>query len=232
MENGKKNGIRRKKGGWVNIVFPVLTLIALAGFIGSLLFPNRVLDTYIMNMEEEEGDTLVLLPLSYEKPLLYEVETIAGPMQGLQLGINKRGQDLSGLTLHYSVETGGNIVSDNRYDLSQGDELQYVFLPFENPDACTGELTVSLLLETAGEKDPERVPYLEANHSAVSGTRTILYDGIETDPLEKADEIVSLRGSHIYSHDTYPFLYDARILLCIFLAVSMTLSFRGRRSSS
>ena len=80
----------------------------------------------------------------------------------------------------------------------------------------------------------------------MDGTETILYEGAEIveitqevtgeDAEDTAQEVAadpenanpSLKGSHIYSHDTYPFLYDARLLTFIFLAVSMVATFRGR----
>ena len=37
-------------------ILPIITLLFLTGFIGSYLFPNTVLDTYVINMTETEGD--------------------------------------------------------------------------------------------------------------------------------------------------------------------------------
>ena len=266
MKKNGKNNAKKKGAGPAAIVFPLLTLICLAGFIGSLIFPNRVLDTYVMNMEQEEGDQEVLLPLSYEKPILYRINTQGRPLQGVQLGIHKRGLSQEGQVLSYNVKAGGTIVSENVYSLSQGDDLQYVYLPFQNPDSCTGDIEVSFLLKTdptaGGSQLPdEQRAALTANHSMVDGTETILYEdaqiveitqeatgedaeGVAQEASEdpenvqqeekKSEDVIvknenpSLKGSHIYSHDTYPFLYDARLLTFIFLAVSMVATFRGR----
>ncbi len=260
-KNGKNNV--RKGASPAAIIFPLLTLICLAGFIGSLIFPNHVLNTFIMNMDQEEGDREVLLPLSYEKPLLYRIDTQGKALQGVQLGIHKRGLSQEGQLLSYNVKVDGSVVSENVYSLSQGDDLQYVYLPFQNPENCIGNPEVSFLLQTdpaagAAELPIERRAALTANFSTVDGTETILYDGAEiveetkensgdsekdetisdsTDEQrldrENADKIdknekPALKGSHIYSHDTYPFLYDARLLTFIFLAVSMTVAFRGQ----
>ncbi|MCR4896110.1 MAG: hypothetical protein K5891_04965, partial [Lachnospiraceae bacterium] len=75
MRANNKNGTGKKKAVWPNLVFPLLTVICLAGFIGSLIFPNSVLDTIHVNMQEEEGEDVILLPLSYEYPILYRVDT-------------------------------------------------------------------------------------------------------------------------------------------------------------
>ena len=261
-KNGKNNV--RKGASPAAIIFPLLTLICLAGFIGSLIFPNHVLDTFIMNMDQEEGDREVLLPLSYEKPLLYRIDTQGKALQGVQLGIHKRGLSQEGQVLAYSVKVGGSVVSENVYSLSEGDDLQYVYLPFQNPESCIGDLEISFLLKTdpaagAAELPIEQRAALTANFSTVDGTETILYDGAQIveearedsgdfekdetisdpgneqrlDQEENAGEIdknekPALKGSHIYSHDTYPFLYDTRLLTFIFLAVSMTVAFRGQ----
>ncbi|MCR4691793.1 MAG: hypothetical protein K5739_10645 [Lachnospiraceae bacterium] len=221
MGTHKNKNTKRKK--WVNLIFPLLTLFCLAGFIGSLIFPNYVLDTYIVNMEEEEGDTMVLLPLSYDAPITLKIDTKGRPMKGVQLGIRKRGGDQSGQILVYDVYAGDAKVSENRYDIASGDDGQYVYLPFANYEQCTGQIAVKLQLAGEGKRlSPEQTAALEANHRKSEDIETVLYEGC------LAEGECSLRGSHIYTHATYPFLYDARILTFIFLAVSMTLSFKGK----
>ena len=204
MKKNGKNNAKKKGAGPAAIVFPLLTLICLAGFIGSLIFPNRVLDTYVMNMQQEEGDREVLLPLSYEKPLLYRIDTQGRPMQGVQLGIHKRGVSQEGQILSYNVKAGGTIVSENVYSLSQGDDLQYVFLPFQNPDNCIGNLEVSFLLikdAAAGKAElpEEQRAALTANFAAVDGTETILYEGAEIVEI-RCRSIVILLFQHRVVH--------------------------------
>ncbi|MCR5281952.1 MAG: hypothetical protein K6E18_01140, partial [Lachnospiraceae bacterium] len=196
------------------------------GFIGSLIFPNSVLDTIHVNMQEEEGEDVILLPLSYEYPILYRVDTQGRPLQGVQPGIHKRGWDQQGQRLRYTVFVGGQIVSENVYEISEGFDEQFVYLPFADPDACTGKLEIAFLLEADTKAEPEMCAALEANHTEVKDYETVVYD-------ELADEVgaCSLKGSLIYSHNTYPLLYDMRILTFLFLAVSMTLTFKGRRKS-
>lgn len=122
------------------VILPLITLFCLAGFIGSLLFPNKVLDTYVINMSEEEGDTEILLPLSHvaQRQVAYRVDTSERPMRGIQIGINKQGREITGSCLRYQVYAAektqkmdvaqitakGQPLSDSLYDLSQGDNLQ------------------------------------------------------------------------------------------------------------
>ena len=226
MRANNKNSTGKKKAAWPNLVFPLLTVFCLAGFIGSLIFPNSVLDTIHVNMQEEEGEDVILLPLSYEYPILYRVDTQGRPMQGIQPGIHKRGQDQQGQRLRYTVSVGGSVVSENVYEISEGFDEQFVYLPFANAEACSGKLEIAFLLEGDSQMEPEERAALEANHNRVKDCETLVYE-----ELESTDKPYSLKGSHIYSHNTYPFLYDMRILTFLFLAVSMTLTFRGRRKS-
>ena len=135
-------------------ILPIITLLFLTGFIGSYLFPNTVLDTYVINMTETEGDEELLLPLSATDPVTYEMNTGTLAMRGIQVGINKQGQALSGTTLVYRVYAEGNCVSENRYAVGNGDDLQYVYLPFENQKDCVGKLKITFQLENEGETDP------------------------------------------------------------------------------
>lgn len=243
MKNPKNHSGKRIHTG-VKLLFPLLTVLCLAGFIVSLIFPNEVLDTYHMNMSEEEGDVSVLLPLSYDQPIVYEIDTAGRKMQGIQLGISKRGSGQTGQKLCYNVSVGGRVVSENVYSIEEGDTLQYVYLPFSHPELCSGRLSVSLQLDSDTDRlDEDAVAALEANHREVKGTATVLPEGFkialaeegagsgavyrQVNRIEK-EKSPSLKGSHIYSHNTYPFLYDFRILTFVFLAVSMTLPFADR----
>jgi hypothetical protein len=64
-----------------------------------------------------------------------------------------------------------------------------------------------------------------ANHRAVDGAVTTA-PAVVTE-LSAAD--VSLKCSYIYTHETYPFLYDFRLLTFVFLAASMTVSYSSRK---
>ena len=210
-------------------ILPIITLLFLTGFIGSYLFPNTVLDTYVINMTETEGDEEVLLPLSATDPVTYEMNTGTLAMRGIQVGINKQGQALSGTTLVYCVYAEGNCVSENRYAVGTGDDLQYVYLPFENQKDCVGKLKITFRLENEGETDSV-LPALMANHTEVKDTVTTPAQA-ESELKQPATqtENVSLKCSYIYTHNTYPFLYDCRLLTFVFLAASMAVCYPGKK---
>lgn len=217
----KKIKIKKWKA---NIVLPIITLLCLAGFIGSYIFPNEVLDTFTINMEEEEGDTEVLLPLSLQTEIVYEMNTKGLPLRGIQVGINKRGHALTRTNLIYAVYAGEDCVSHNVYEVAAGDDIQYVYLPFENYEKCMGDIRITFILDAA-EEEPDAYPALMANHRQIEGTKTIA--GNRPEGEEKTE--VSLKCNHIYTHDTYPFLYDFRLLTFIFLAASMAVNYPGRK---
>lgn len=204
------------------IILPCITLLMLAGFIGSYIFPNEVLDTYVINMSEEEDDEEVLVPLSEgkEQSLSYFLDTAGRAMQGIQVGIAKGGQTFADTNLVYTVcdrETEV-LLSDDRYALAAGDDLQYVYLPFSNAEACVGKLRIDFYLE--GQETEGNVrPSLVGNHKQVKDVE--FFDGTISET--EVENPVSLKCNHIYSHNTYPFLYDCRIMTFVFLAVSMTL---------
>lgn len=204
------------------IILPMLTLFFLAGFIGSYIFPNTVLDTFVINMEEEEDDTEVLLPLSLQEPIVYELNTKGLPMRGIQVGINKRGYAQENTTLVYAVYKEEECISRNVYGVAAGDDIQYVYLPFENYEACIGDIKITFLLETAG--DAETYPALMANHAQIEHGKTTA----ENRPVGEEETQVALKCSHIYTHDTYPFLYDCRLLTFVFLAASMAVVYPQR----
>lgn len=209
------------------IILPIITLFCLAGFIGSLVFPNEVLDTNTANMEESEED--IYLPLQKEGKSIkigYEMTTESRPLKGVQVGIDKNGQPLKGTVLNYHVyvkeedKKEYTLVSENIYDLgSQTYDFQYVYLPFSNFEKCQGQVYISFFLNE--EKTMENPPALRANDNRLEHTTTC-YE-------EESGSWTVMEGglmlSYIYSHDTYPFLYEFRILTFVFLAASMTLSY-------
>ena len=209
------------------IILPILTLLCLAGFIGSLLFPNKVLDTYKINVTEEDGDTEFTIPLSEEEKIAYVMNATANPMQGIQVGISKEGENQEGALLHYQVYRQdkekdtllGELLSDNVYDIELGDNLQYVYLPFGNSENCTGEIVVCFFYES--ENESMKAPALLANHTLIKDTITMVGDTT----LDG-----SLKSMYIYTHDTYPLLYDFRLMTFVFLAASMAVTYPKRKS--
>ena len=230
------------------VILPMITLLCLAGFIGSLLFPNKVLDTYVINMSEEEGDTEVLLPLSRVayKQVAYRVDTGNRPMRGIQIGINKQGKEITANNLRYQVYAdegiedlemtqilkNGRLLSDTVYDLAQGDNLQYVYLPFSNYEACQGKLVIVFAIEPKVAQDAAQEEIaIMANHHETEGTQTrymtdkTAYAAEDYAQVEAVNRDLSLKCSYIYTHNTYPFLYDFRIMTFVFLAASMAVGY-------
>lgn len=200
------------------VILPAITLFCFAGFIASLLFPNTVLDTYVINMSEEEGDTETLVPLSLgaDHAVVYYLDTAGRSMQGIQVGICKNGKAFVNTTLVYVVSSQETdaVLSENRYSIAEGQDLQYVYLPYANSEACSGKIKIAFFLE-GDATDEAMSPCLVTNHAQVKDTKL----------LGSNEDTLTLKCSYIYSHDTYPFLYDFRIMSFVFLAVSMAVSY-------
>ena len=149
----------------------------------------------------------------------------ANPMQGIQVGISKEGETQEGVLLHYQVyrqekdKSLGELLSDNVYEVELGDNLQYVYLPFENSESCTGDIVVCFTYES--ENDTMKAPALLANHTLIKDTTTMVGDTTIDG---------SLKSMYIYTHDTYPLLYDFRLMTFVFLAASMAVTYPKRKS--
>lgn len=206
----------------IYIILPVITLLCLVGAIGSYVLPDTVLDTYIVNMEEKEGDSEVALTLEENTHIQYTMDTNGLAMRGIQVGINKQGKVLDGL-LHYDVyvinDGDQTKVSSNTYNLAEGFDLQYVYLPYNDYEKCVGKLCIDFYTE--GDTEPAGSPALMANHTLIDNTATL--------STMDTEFTGSLKVSYIYTHKTYPFLYDFRIMTCIFLAASMAVQYPRRK---
>lgn len=237
------------------IYLPICTLLCLAGFIGSYLFPNEVLDTYKVNVTEEEGDTEYIRYFTgLQDEIGYVMETDGRPMKGFQIGIAKNGYDLAGTELVYRVyglteanrgqlpeafeeekeestlpdapkyEIDGflldkvdvsamTLLDEQTYNLGECMDGQYPYLPFGN-DLCAGKLYITLTYRANGNTEP--CPGVFMNHTQISHVATY---------AEHIKEDGNLKCYYIYTHDTYPFLYDSRVMFCIFLAATACVSF-------
>ena len=103
------NKIKHFMTKYAYIYLPIGTLLCLAGFIGSYLFPNTVLDTYKVNVGENEGDTeYVQYFTGTEDEIGYMMETDGRVMKGIQIGIDKNGQALEGTSLIYRIYKVGD----------------------------------------------------------------------------------------------------------------------------
>ncbi|MCR5654845.1 MAG: DUF2142 domain-containing protein [Lachnospiraceae bacterium] len=191
------------------ILLPIITLLCLAGFIGSYLFPNEVLDTYAVNATEEEGDTQQIhWLLSADDEVEYRMKTDGRTMKGIQIGISLPEAVPANTNLSYRLYKEGALLYEGAYDLSTCLDGQYPYLPFEGADA-SGELRIVFSCSAASE----------------SGTQVGIFCNHKTDPdgetvIAGEPSDLALKVYYIYSHDTYPFLYDARVLTFLFFAAS------------
>ncbi|GEM_PF-1475583 len=225
------------------ILLPICTLLCFAGLIGSFLIPNKVLDTVVANMSESEDDKEEVIYFTSESDeFAYVFTTEDRPLKGFQIGIDKRGQSLDGFTLSYRVyaledekaEVGtakdpesaadtekaganiperGEMLYQGSYSLSECMDGQYPYLPMEG-DALKGRVMVTfsiVLPDSYVAIDPAGMPGVFVNHGSANDAVTY-FNG------EKAGYL--LKTQYVYSHDTFPFLYDFRIMLFVFLAVS------------
>ena len=216
---------------WFNRVRGCLALL----LVFCCLFPNRVLDTYPMNISGEEN-TDEILPLSEGSVISYTMDTGTRPLRGIQPGISLQGGRFRTGVIRCSVftEPGHIQVSDNNFALSGlTDNVQqqiaggaaediafqpfYMYIPFQNYEKCKGKITVEFTYESNAEM-PEPffkagmqhiVPGLQSNDVKKEGTATA-WDGKVMQG--------GLTGYYVYTHNTYPLVYDLRLLLCVFLA--------------
>ena len=210
------NKIKHFLSKYAYIFLPIGTLLCLAGFIGSYLFPNEVLDTYKVNVTEEEGDMeFVQFFTGAENEIGYIMETDGRPMKGFQIGISKNGQALEGTELVYRVydKSSMTLLDEEVYDLGACLDGQYPYLPFGN-ELCTGKIYITFTYRANGNTEP--APGIFMNHSEIPHVATYV-DG------EKIEG--NLKCYYIYSHNTYPFLYDSRVMLCVFLAATACVAF-------
>ncbi len=213
------------------IWLPMITLFCLAGFIGSYLVPNRVLDTYLVNVTEDTKEEVSTAFLEKDKYLCYEFSTnnvgnLTDQFEGIQVWVDKNGQSFETGTLLYDVylrneeESAADYlkrepISKNQYSLQTVSDGQDVFLPVLQASECKGMLAIVFsYVDSSGNYD--KVPGLLMNQQLNTKNST-RYAGEE--------EQGALKAKYVYARDSYPFLYDFRILTFVFLAVTMTCQF-------
>jgi len=193
-----------------------MTFLLLVLLIVSFLIPKKVIDTYKINTSEEEGDTEYLLPLGANQVITHQLTSASRPMFGIQVGLSKNGADYEQSVLYYDVYSTETqtLLSHNEYLLSQGEDLQYVYLPFDNYESCLDEITISFHYENRDDS-VIAAPSLLANGRNLSTSKTLVDQSLISG---------NIKCMYIYTHDTYPLVYDLRIMLLVFLAASMTAS--------
>ena len=231
------------------LILPIGTLLCLAGFIGSYLFPNEVLDTYEVNMKEEEGDEEFVWSLTgAEDEIGYVMETDGRGLKGFQIGISKNGAALTDTELVYRVyalpsaevsmeeaikELSAGIETEDlelllekTYDLGTCLDGQYPYLPFDDEGVCKGRLYITFTFKSNGNEEGV-LPGIYANHHAVDNAASYRNGEMAVEMMNGKEMPVMIKHYYIYSHDTYPLLYDCRVLTFVFLAASMTVCYPG-----
>lgn len=245
-------GFKKVISKYAYIILPIGTLLCLAGFIGSYLFPNEVLDTYEVNMKEAEDDREFVIPFTggISDEIGYAMETDGRELKGIQIGISKGGASLSGANLVYRVyqlpedanlqaltpeQLNGNlndasVILEQYYDLGNCMDGQYLYLPFDKSGKidetkrCIGKLYITFSYNSNGNTE-EGMPGLFANHGIVKNAATYREGKIVTDEIAGKQLPQMIKHYYIYSHNTYPLLYDSRVLTFVFLAASMTVAY-------
>lgn len=194
-------------------VLPVLTAALAVALVISMLVPKEVIDTYKINVLEEEGDGEYILPLKQQETLSYSMNTGSRPMRGIHIAVSKNGGAFTEGILKCSVSVEGRKepVSVTEHLLSRGDNLQYVYLPFDHYEQCIGDIVIRFSYVAEGNTESE-YPGILVNGSRVPNTETVF----QGKPITG-----SLKSMYVYTHDTYPLVYDLRILALLFLAASM-----------
>lgn len=232
---------------YVYLILPIGTLLCLAGFIGSYLFPNEVLDTYEVNMKETEGDEELIKSLSgAEDEIGYVMETDGRALKGIQIGISKNGASLEGAELicrvyrledDFSFEEelplemtseGLKLILEKSYSLGTCLDGQYPYLPFDEEGLCTGKLYITFTYRANGNTEGV-MPGIFMNHGRVDKAATYINGEQMVDMINGEDAAEMIKNYYIYSHNTYPLLYDSRVLTFVFLAASATVCYPHKK---
>lgn len=229
------------------LILPIGTLLCLAGFIGSYLFPNEVLDTYEVNMKETEGDEELIKSLSgTEDEIGYVMETDGRALKGIQIGISKNGASLEGTELIYRVyrleddfsfeegfpsemtNEGLELLVEKSYDLGACLDGQYPYLSFDEEGLCSGKLYITFTYR-ANDNTEGVMPGIFMNHGRVDKAATYINGEQRADVINGKEEAEMIKNYYIYSHNTYPILYDSRVLTFVFLAASATVCYPHKK---
>ncbi len=210
--------------------------------VASWLLPNRVLDTYEMNLTGSE-DKEWMIALSEGSDVSYTMNTGNRPLRGIQPGISLQGGQFAEGQIRCQVytEPSHTLVSDNAFPLSElthnmqanldagadpalSMEAMYTYIPFTDYQACEGDIVLVFTYESRGEQ-PSAFAGVDAGEVIVPG---ILVNSVQKDQTKTSvdGEILEggLCGYTVYTHNTYPLLYDLRLLFVVLLAASMAVS--------
>lgn len=200
------------KYGKMFVIFCIF--VCAAGLVWSYVKPRTTLDTYEVNMAENNDYNIVLKP---ETEVDYYCNTGNLPLNGVQMGISKEGHEYTDGKVVCSVfkAEDNSLLGTTAQNLNEIVELQYVYFPFMAMNQYAGEIIIKFTYEGTDTQYPAIV----ANDTVVEDIATYVNG-------EKIDGC--LKAYHLYSRDIYPYVFDLRIFLVIFIAVFFTLSFNKR----
>lgn len=200
----------------IHILLPLFTLLLAILLVCSYLIPKKVIDTYQINVTEDEGDTEQLISLEEDSKITYHMNTGTRPIMGIHIGVAKNGNAYDTAAILCNVYTeDGTLISENGYLLQQGEDMQYIYIPFQNYDKCFGEISMEFTYRAENDTNVTP-PGILANGKDLTDAYTEI-DGNKLDG--------NLKTIYIYTHDTYPLVYDLRILTALFFAASMTVNY-------
>lgn len=196
-----------EKHGRTVILFCIIT--AVLGIAFSYIYPNEVLYSTDVNIDE---DSDYKIPLSEGNYIEYKCNSGINPMAGIQVWICKEGNEFTEGKIIYEVYNGDSTVLFGTGEQLLNDiyNLQFVFLPFKGMKECKGDLTIKFYCVGTGVA----APVLIANQKKIEAVSTSV-DG----------NLISgnLKVSNIYIKNTYPLVFDLKVMLTMFVTVFFTL---------
>lgn len=222
-------------------ILPTVTVLLALLLILSYLIPNKVLDTYAMNISGED-DVEEAITLPEGSVISYTMNTGKRPLWGIQPGLSIQGYHFENAVLRYCVYKNRNnvLLSENEYSLQEisasvmtamqtlpddrkeqfADEPQYICLPFAEYEDCKGDIRIEFSYISNGD-EPVR---MQESQSEKEKAMCLMINSVQKDGSEtkKDGEILkgSLTGYTVYTHNTYPLVYDLRILVFLLLAAT------------
>lgn len=194
-----------------NKLWLMMTAGCFALLILSYIFPKYSYITSAYNVLEDPEEEKIYIPLKVGTQVVYEMTTPGRPLFGFQpLIVSSSGERLQGdLVLRVTTSQEKELISETRYNLSDVDVEQYVYIPLSDFNKCNGTILLTLTYEGSST---EVFPNLIANHNMQTNSKTIL----NGKPMKG-----SLLTYHVYQKASYPLVYDLQILTLLFACVTV-----------
>lgn len=203
-----------EKYGKIFIIFCIL-IMAMA-LILSYVKPRQALDTYEINMQENNDYNI---EIDKATTVEYYCDTGEKPLNGVQMGITRQGHEYTDGRIVCTVFKADDksVLGSVSQNLNEILQVQYVYFPFTQMTQYSGNIIISFTYEG---NDTE-YPAIIANDNTTENSKTLV-NGREISG--------SLKAYYIYSHNTYPLVFDLKIFLAIFITVFFTLPFGNKKN--